>query len=525
LLLLQFLADELDQARLLVICAYRDVDPSLRDPLAETLMALRRQRVTRHLPLVGLPKEHVAGFVSLATGFEPSADRVSGLYRATDGTPLFVGEVVRLLTTEEALESLTDAEAWRRIVPEGVRAVIRRRLRHLSDNCRLVLILASVLGREFDLTALERVSEVSGDHLLDILDEAGREGVVTDVPGQPGRMRFAHVLIRDTIYDELTQGRRVQLHRRVGDALEELYADNLEPHLAELAHHFYESARPAVAEKALAYARGAAERSLRLLAYEEAARLFAVGLRVLETMESPDDAARCDLLLALGDAHARAGDTPRSKQAYREAAQLAEALHLPDQLGRAALGYGGRLSWAASRDDKLLAALLERALEMLGDADSVLRVRLLARLAGGPLRDATADPERRRSLGAEALEMARRIGQPSTLADALSGYVNSHVMPGFAPQQVALATELGDAAVEAGHIERAIEGYQYRLESSIELGDLVSAHADLDEMTRLAEELRQPAQKWLVGLVRTHVALLEGRFAEAEQLIDETRSL
>src|SRR5262249_13016377 len=89
----------------------------------------------------------------------------------------------------------------------------------------------------------------------------------------------------------------------------------------------------------------------------------------------------------------------------------------------------------------------------------------------------------------------------------------------------ALATELVDAAVEAGHIERAIEGYQYRLESSIELGDLVSAHADLDEMTRLAEELRQPAQKWLVGLVRTHVALLEGGFAEAEQLIDETRSL
>jgi DNA-binding SARP family transcriptional activator len=525
LLLLQFLADGVADAHLLLIGAYRDVDPSLRDPLAETVAELRRKPVTRSLPLVGLREDDVASFVSLATGLDPTRHLVGALHRATDGNPLFVGEVVRLLASEEALESITDLEAWRRMVPEGVRAVIRRRLHHLSDNCRLVLVLASVLGREFDLAALERVSEVSGEQLLEVLDEAGRERVVTDVPGQPGRMRFAHVLIRDTLYDELTPGRRVQLHRRVGDALEDLYAGNLEPHLAELAHHFYESARPEVANKALAYGRRAAEWSLSMLAYEEAARLYLVSLSILDRMESPDEALRCELLLALGDAFARAGDTARSKQAYREAARLAEELHLPDQLGRAALGYGGRLSWAASRDDEYLAALLERALAALGDEDSSLSVRLLARLAGGPLRDSTADAERRRSLGADALEMARRIGQPSTLADALSGYINSRVSPDFAPQQVALATELVEVAVEARDLERAVEGYEYRIESSIDLGDLKSVHADLDAMARLAEELRQPAQKWLAGLLRTHVALLEGRFDEADRLIAETRSL
>jgi tetratricopeptide (TPR) repeat protein len=375
------------------------------------------------------------------------------------------------------------------------------------------------------LATLERLSEVSGDQLLDVLDEAVGERIVTDVPGQPGRMRFAHALIRDALYDELTPGRRIQLHRRVGDTLEDLYADNLEPHLAELAYHFYEAARPADAEKALTYARRAGERSLRLLAYEEAARLYEVALRVYDNMESPNDPVRCDLLLSLGDAHARAGDTQQSKQAYRQAAELAETLELPEQLGRAALGYGGRLSWAASRDDEHLAVLLERALAMLGDEDSSLRVRLLARLAGGPLRKSSADLERRRSLGAHALEMARRIDEPSTLADALSGYVNSHLTPDSAPKQLALATELVDVAVEARDLERAVEGYQYRIESSIELGDLMSAHADLRTMTRLAEELRQPAQKWLACLLRTHVALLEGKFGEAEQLIAENRLL
>src|SRR5207244_10469165 len=142
--------------------------------------------------------------------------------------------------------------------------------RYRSEDSGRVLVRAAALGREFDLAALEHLSEVSGDELLEVLDEAARERIVTDVAAQPGRMRFAHVLIRDTLYDELPPGRRVQLHRRVGDALEELYADNLEPNLAELAHHFYESARPGAAEKALTYSRRAAERAQRLLAYEEA---------------------------------------------------------------------------------------------------------------------------------------------------------------------------------------------------------------------------------------------------------------
>jgi len=525
LLLLQYLADALAGAHLLVIGVYRDVDPTPREPLDQTLAELQRRPVSRRIPLAGLTEDEIHQFVSSSTGREPAVPLVTALHRATDGNPFFVEEVLRLLTSEQVLEQVADADTWRRSVPESVRAVIRRRLERLAENCRLVLALAAVLGREFDLAALERVSEVTGDHLLDVLDEAARERVVTDVPGQPGRMRFAHTLIRDTLYDELTPGRRVQLHRRVGDALEQLYANNLEPHLAELTYHFYESARPAVAEKTLGYARRAAERSLRLLAYEEAARLFAVALRVVDSLESADDVLRCDLLLALGDAYARAGDTPRSKRTYSQAAQLAETLQLPAQLARAALGYGGRLTWEASRDDPHLAVMLDRALAALGDEDSALRVRVLARLAGGPLRDATADPHRRAALGAQALEIARRLGDLPTLAYALSGYINSQISPDFAPKQLVLAKELIDVAIEAGESERAIEGYEYHFEPSVGLGDLATARADLEAMTALADQLRQPAQQWLVAVLSGLLALLEGRLDEAEQLVTETRSL
>jgi DNA-binding SARP family transcriptional activator len=525
LLLLQFLADGLADARLLVIAAYRDVDPSLRGPLAETVTQLRRKPATRSLPLAGLTEADVASFVSLAGGLDPTTDVAGALHRATAGNPLFVDELVRLLASEDALGSISDAESWRQMLPEGVKAVIRQRLRHLSDDCRPVLILASVLGREFDLAALERVSEASSDQLFALLDEAAEERIVTDLPGQPGRMRFAHVLIRDALYEELTPGRRLQLHGRVGDALEALYAGNLEPHLAELAHHFYESARPAVADKALVYARGAAERSLRLLAYEEAARLYQVSLRILDRSETLDEALRCELLLALGDAYARAGETPKSKQTYREAARLAEELQLPDQLGQAALGYGGRLDWESFRDDAELLLLLEKALDALDEEDSSLRVRLLARLAGGPLRDATADAGRRRSLGVAALEMARRIGDPSTLASGLFGYISSHMSPDSASEQVTLAQELIAVAVESGDLERSFDGYQADFEFSIGLGDMASARDDLKAMTTLATTLRQPSQAWLVGAYQTVLALLEGRFEEAERLIEESHSL
>ena len=125
----------------------------------------------------------------------------------------------------------------RRAVPRSLRDVIARRLTHLSDECNRVLVLASVLGREFALAPLVHMSDVSEDDLLDLADEAIADRVLSDVPAGAGRLRFAHVLIRDTLYDGLTSARRVRLHRHAVQALEALYGGEPGPHLSELAHH------------------------------------------------------------------------------------------------------------------------------------------------------------------------------------------------------------------------------------------------------------------------------------------------
>ena len=141
-----------------------------------------------------------------------------------------------------------------------------------------MLVTASVMGREFGLEALTELSELSPSELMDVLNEAMAERVLDDVPGAPGRVRFSHVLIRDTLYDELTAARRMQLHREAGDALERTYASDPEPHLAELAQHFVAAAPLGVRDKAVRYARRAGERAAAQLAFEEAARHFEIAL-------------------------------------------------------------------------------------------------------------------------------------------------------------------------------------------------------------------------------------------------------
>jgi DNA-binding SARP family transcriptional activator len=517
LLLLQFLARELAEARLFVIGAYRNVDPSPADPLTMTLTELMREPVTRTLTLTGLAKEDVARFVELTSGESAGDELVLAIHEETEGNPLFVGEIVRLLAAEGRL----DGEARGRIeIPQSVRDVIARRLRHLSEECNRVLVLASVLGREFRIDALARVSAVAEDDLLDTLDEAMSARVVSDVPGSADRLRFAHVLMRDTLYEGLTSARRVRLHRLAVEALEDLYVGDPGPYLAELAHH---SIAGSDFEKGTDYARRSGDRALALLAYEEAARLYETALEALELAHPDDDGARCELLLVLGDAEARAGNSPSSKEAFFEAADLARRCRLARELALAAAGYGGRLVFARSADDQRLVPLLEDGLEALGSEDAELRARLLARLAGA-LRDEHSR-ERRDAVSREAVELARRSGNAFALGYALDGRAAAIVAPDTIDECLELANELRDVAEQADDRELLISAHFHRFIARITVGDVDRARTEVVAGQESARELRQPAQLWQVSSMRALLALATGDFAEAERLNAEALEL
>jgi DNA-binding SARP family transcriptional activator len=520
LLLLRFVAREIAASRVLMICAYRDVDPALRDPLSSAVAELVREPHTALIQLAGLAERDVADYVELSTGVQPAAWLIHAIHTETEGNPLFMSEVVRLLAGEEDVAE-PDVELR---LPAGVRAVIGRRVGRLSERCQELLVTASVMGREFGIDALAQLGALSHQELLDVLDEAMAERVLGEVPASPGRLRFGHALIRDTLYEDLTPARRMRLHHDVAAALEVVHAEDLEPHLAELAQHYFAAAPAGASDQAIEYARRAGDRAASQVAHEEAARLYRMALEALAIRGQADEATRCQLLLALGEADARAGDATDAKEALLAAADIARRLNLPEEFGQAALGFEGRFVWPRATDDRTI-PLLEEALDRL-EGDSALRVGVLAR-ACGALR---AEPWRhaeRAAIGNEAVASARRLGDPATLAYALEGKwaVLFDAVPDNPEERLAVATEMAQLGHDSGVKERAWSGHLARLVVLTERGDRRAADAELGVVTKLAEALRQPAQLQMTLGTRAIFSLAEGRLEAAEALIEESVTL
>jgi class 3 adenylate cyclase len=284
LLLLGFVAAELDDTRLLVVGTYRDVEVDRRHPLSGTLAELFRQPATFYLSLSGLDRGEVGRFIAGVTGTDPAADLVTAVHGQTEGNPYFVGELVRLLEAERRLDAGGLEGAG---IPEGIRHVIGRRLNRLSEEANASLAAASVQGRDFDLDVVARVTGLPTGDVLDSLEEGMDARLVAESATRPGRFRFAHALVRETLYDELPARERRRLHDRVGAALVELRGDDFEGYLAELAHHFSLAARPGQAGQAVAFARQAGDRAMKVLAYEEAAGHYQRALGALDLKAGP----------------------------------------------------------------------------------------------------------------------------------------------------------------------------------------------------------------------------------------------
>ncbi len=244
---------------------------------------------------------------------------------------------------------------------------------------------------------------------------------------------------------------------------------------------------------------------------------------MLETTGSDDARRTCELLLALGDALSRAGDAAGAKEPFQRAAEIADREGWAELLSRAALGYGGRFAWGRASVDPGLVPLLERALAAVGGQDSKERVRLLGRLAAARRDEPAREP--RVLLAIEALDMARRIGDPETLAYALEAHWPAVEGPATLEGRLERADELISLGYETHDLERVFVGHDYRLNTFITLADRAGVDVAVAALGELAATLGQPAQLWSVSTSQTMIALIEGRFEDAESLIDECHAL
>jgi class 3 adenylate cyclase/pimeloyl-ACP methyl ester carboxylesterase len=217
LLLLKYIVRSPEQSPLLVLGAYREMELARTHPLSETLADLRRDRAFQRVSLKGLDEGDVGALISAWGGQETPRAFIHAVHELTEGNPFFIEEVLRHLAETGIIYQrdgrwTTDMTVEQMGIPEGVKEVIGRRLSRLSHECNSILTIASVIGREFGLDALERASDLSSDRLLELLEEAVAARVVAEVPHMVGRYSFSHALIYETLYDELTTTRRVRLH-------------------------------------------------------------------------------------------------------------------------------------------------------------------------------------------------------------------------------------------------------------------------------------------------------------------------
>ncbi|MCH7787471.1 MAG: tetratricopeptide repeat protein, partial [Chloroflexi bacterium] len=302
LLLLEFLAPELANSRLMVIGTYRDADLSRQHPLSETLGELIRERLYERVLLRGLSRQDVDRFIEMVSGITPPRGLVQAVYTQTEGNPLFVTEVVRLLVQEGELSQETaDRDSWDVRIPEGVREVIGRRLNRLSERCNQTLTIAAVIGREFEMRQLARlVDDMSEDRLLEVLEEGLKARVIEEMPDSVGVYQFTHALIQQTLFNEVTTTRRVRLHARIIEVLEELYKDSIEAHAVDLAYHAAEAESVIGPEKLVRYGKMAGDRALAAYAYEEALTHFERALAAKHNLPIDDETA--EIMSSLGSA-------------------------------------------------------------------------------------------------------------------------------------------------------------------------------------------------------------------------------
>ena len=475
--LLEFMSNGIEANRILVIGTCRRDPGAEDDRLSRTFARLQRRFKDCYLGLSGLSRTEVARLVELTSELEPPDSLVETIWQESEGNPFFVEEITRLLVSEGLLSGQDGAEPIP--IPATVRDLIERRLSSLSPETHQLLRTASAVGREFQLDLLARVAGGGDAITLDRLDEARSAHLISEVGY--GRYTFDHALIRQTLYLQLGQTRRAMLHHQVARTIEELHVQDLEPHLGELAHHYFAALPAAEPGRAVEYAFHAAERATGQAAFEESVRLLRLALRAQEGDPDATSEAACRLTLALGRAQARLGDTPDASATFERAADIARGAGLDESFARAALGYEDATftgDWLPAQYEPAIRLLSEAVALEENVADATLRVLVRARLSramffGG------LDHDSAKKLAREAVELSASAGASAKVAalEALHwvlGAPHDHVERRAAGEEmVALALESGDPTLE-------LKARTWNIVDLLEAGDIAGVDEGIE---------------------------------------------
>ena len=524
LAMLHHITPRLSASNVLLVGTYRLREAT--DPVRDVLAAIRRRIPVESIVLGGLGEHDVLDALGGMLGEETLTPSVAALgsavWRRSGGNPFYVGELFASLLDDQSIElgddGWTTAIAAADVsVPAGVGDIVLQRQRTLSPRTQRVLSTASVAGVTFDPRVVREIVDLPPDAFADALDEAMAAGLVRALAAE--RYEFAHALVRDVLYDELSMYRRSVVHEGVARAIESVHGGALDEHADDLALHYSRSSSADGAARAVWYGAVAARRASDRFAYGEAVAHYQRALQTLAANPmNDDDRTRCGLIVDLGVAQHRAGDSA-GHQTLLEGSRLAAAAGDGALCARAVLASSRGIFSSTGRVDHERVDALRSALTLIGGDDSRVRAMLLANLSVEL--EFSGDHHEQDRLSDEAAAIARRLDDPAALVPVLALRMVTLWRADRLEERLALAVELEQLCAGYGRPQATLLAAYAGNQAAMEAGDFATADRRLATIDEIAAALRQPLALGYARLRQSMRAAVDGRLDDSERLADE----
>ncbi len=442
-----------------------------------------------------------------------------------EGNPLFVEEITAALLERGAIVRQNGGLRWVETavteVPATIQDIIRARIDRLAEPVKQTVQTAAVIGREFGLRLLTRISEMAQE-VQGYLDTLKHLELIHEKRFYPElEYIFKHAVTQDVAYQSLLGPRRKELHGAIGRAIEDLYADRLEDQATILAYHY---ARSEYQDKAVEYALVAGDHAARLYANAEATTYYQQAHTTARSLPQSPQAQRSeiDAAVKLATVGVTRQDIERDRANLEHARLLAEALHDEPRLARV-LYWVGRIHYVLSNPQRAIdyaRQSLEIA-ERLGDeALAAPPVNLMGRAYWQLSEFAKSAPMMERS--AEQMRSVGNRSEESTAA-GFAGWVLG-AMGEFdralahADHGIQLAQEIRNPFAEAA-------AYQYRALIRDQRGEWAKAVADLQEAGRIAERAGDLVRVYIVKAWEGRAHAMAGDPDRGRALVEESLAL
>ena len=456
---------------LVIIGTYRDTDLVRSHPLPTLLTDLRREHRVERIPLPRLTEDEVGSMIDSYFGTDIAPDVIESISEETQGNPFFIQEITTHLQDEGAIDEtgtwISDIPIDDYGIPEGVREVVGRRLESLGGDAVATLEVAAVIGSPFSIDVAGAVTGLDERSIDAVIDAATAARVIIE-GDDADEFAFAHALLRQTLYDDLTTRRRIRLHKAVAEALE----TRDEPAKVLLNHWIHANEN----DRALECAIEAADAAERSFAPAEGSANLSLAIELWDDATDPEEATGLD--------HA----------------------DLVIQLAQATSGFGGDQQPSIDR--------ITKELERLGLED---RARALLYNEMSTCLTLQGNRDEALEMGVKALDFVPKDEPNSAWAEVLSGLAGMLMLDAQFSEANEKAQKALDLAISTGTVKAELRALSALATIAGDLDDLETSRKLFDQLAERARDtgdvqselLRYVNWGSVLGIVGEHSEAIE----------------